>query len=37
MEGHEHMLEQIDRPILEGMDPEVVEVLEAFDAVGARS
>ena len=37
LEGHEHLLEQFDRPILEGMDPEVVEVLEAFDAVGARS
>ena len=37
VEGREHLLEQIDRPIVEGMDPEVVEVLEAFDAVGARS
>jgi GTP cyclohydrolase II len=37
LEGHEHLLEQIDRPILEDMDPEVVEVLEVFDAVGARS
>ena len=37
VEGHEHLLEQIDRPILEGMEPELVEVLEAFDAVGSRS
>ena len=37
VEGREHLLEQIDRPIVEGMDPEVVDVVESFDAVGAPS
>jgi GTP cyclohydrolase II len=37
MEGREHLLEQIDRPIVEGMDAEAVEVLASFDALEARA
>jgi GTP cyclohydrolase II len=37
VEGREHLLEQIDRPIVEGMAPEAIEVMESFDAVGARA
>jgi GTP cyclohydrolase II len=35
--GREHLLEQIDRPIVEGMDAEAVEVLASFDTLEARA
>jgi GTP cyclohydrolase II len=31
--GREHLLEQIDRPILEGMDSEAIEAIESLDPV----
>ena len=31
VDGHEHLLEQSDRPIVEGMDAEAIEALEALD------
>ncbi len=37
VEGREHLLEQIDRPIVEGMAPEAIRVLETFDPVEARA
>jgi GTP cyclohydrolase II len=33
MDGHEHLLEQIDRPIVEGMDDEAIEAMDALDCV----
>jgi GTP cyclohydrolase II len=35
VEGREHLLEQIDRPIVEGMGPDAVDAVESFDAVEA--
>jgi GTP cyclohydrolase II len=32
-DGHEHLLEQIDRPAVEGMDPRTVEAIQEIDAV----
>jgi len=29
--GREHLLEQIDRPVVEGMDPDAVEAIEMLD------
>ena len=37
VDGHEHLLEQIDRPVLEGMDAEAIEALNALDAVETRA
>jgi GTP cyclohydrolase II len=37
VEGREHLLEQIDRPIVEGMAPEAIEAMATFDAVEARA
>jgi GTP cyclohydrolase II len=31
VEGREHLLEQIDRPIVEGMGAEAIEAIEALD------
>jgi hypothetical protein len=36
-DGHEHLLEQIDRPVVDGMDSEAVEAIERLDAVEARA
>ena len=33
LDGHEHLLEQIDRPVVEGMDEEAIEALSALDRV----
>jgi GTP cyclohydrolase II len=35
VDGREHLLEQIDRPIVEGMDPDAVHAVESFDVVEA--
>jgi GTP cyclohydrolase II len=35
VEGREHLLEQIDRPIVEGMGPDAVDAVESFDVVEA--
>jgi GTP cyclohydrolase II len=32
VEGREHLLEQIDRPIVEGMAPDAIEAMEELDA-----
>jgi GTP cyclohydrolase II len=37
VEGREHLLEQIDRPIVEGMDRDAIEALETMDEVEARA
>jgi GTP cyclohydrolase II len=37
VEGREHLLEQDDRPIVEGMDAEAVQAVETFDAVETRA
>jgi len=37
VEGREHLLEQLDRPIVEGMATEAIEVMESFDTVQARA
>lgn len=37
VEGREHLLEQIDRPIVEGMGADAIKVMEAFDPVEARA
>ena len=37
VEGREHLLEQIDRPIVEGMAPEAIRAMESFDPVEARA
>ena len=36
-DGHEHLLEQIDRPVVEGMDSEAVEAIERLDTVETRA
>ena len=36
-DGHEHLLEQIDRPVVEGMDDEAIEAVGSLDAVEARA
>ena len=36
-DGHEHLLEQIDRPVVDGMDSEAVEAIERLDTVEARA
>ena len=33
VDGHEHLLEQIDRPVVEGMDEEAVEAIGSLDVV----
>ena len=35
LDGHEHLLEQIDRPLVEGMDDGAVEAIEQLDDAGA--
>jgi GTP cyclohydrolase II len=35
LDGHEHLLEQIDRPVVEGMDNATIESLESLDSVEA--
>jgi GTP cyclohydrolase II len=37
VEGREHLLEQIDRPVVEGMDPEAIEAIEAMDRLEVRA
>ena len=37
VEGREHLLEQIDRPIVEGMDTEAIEAVESMDEMEARA
>ncbi len=37
VEGREHLLEQGDRPILEGMTPDAIEAIGALDPVGSRA
>jgi len=37
VEGREHLLEQIDRPVVEGMAPEAVDAIEMFDPVEASA
>ena len=37
VEGREHLLEQIDRPIVEGMAPDAIEAMESLDPVEAAA
>jgi GTP cyclohydrolase II len=37
VEGREHLLEQIDRPIVEGMEPDAIEAMEDLDQVEATA
>ena len=37
VDGHEHLLEQIDRPVLEEMDEETREAVAKMEPVGARA
>jgi GTP cyclohydrolase II len=37
VDGHEHLLEQIDRPATEGMDAEALAALQSFDPVETRA
>ena len=37
VEGREHLLEQIDRPVVEGMAPDAIAAIEMLDPVGARA
>jgi GTP cyclohydrolase II len=36
IDGRTHLLEQIDRPIVEGMAPDAIDALESLDEADAR-